>query len=103
MLAFKRHASVRSSANLYSNKRSKLRKFPGRHGALIRSALLATYIVGSLVFSNCRTSNQKDSPKSKMNDSETKAAASDPMSSHRRAIVVDTRADAAQRLVDESV
>ncbi|PYS23925.1 MAG: membrane dipeptidase [Acidobacteria bacterium] len=103
MLAFKRHASVRFSANLYSNKKSKLPKFPRRHRALIRGALLATCIVGSLVFSNCRTSNQKDSPKSKMNNSSETTVSNDPPSVHRRAIVVDMHADTAQRLVDENV
>src|SRR5690349_8986638 len=61
-------------------------------------------MVGSLVSSNCRTSTERDKSKSTMTiSSETTAAANDPLSIHRRAIVVDMHADTAQRLVDENV
>src|SRR5437763_17209189 len=37
------------------------------------------------------------------NNSETPRAAGDPLSIHRRAIIIDMHADTAQRLVDENV
>ena len=72
--------------------------------ALVRGASLAACVVVSLTCSNCRTSIERENSKTKMsNDSETNAAASDPLSIHRRAITVDMHADTAQRLVDENV
>src|SRR6266568_4934211 len=104
-LAFKQHAFVRFFVRLYSNEKFKVRKFPRRHRAFIRRSLVAACVLASFVFSNCRTSTERDQSKSETmsNNSENTAAANDPMSIHRRAIVIDMHADTAQRLVDENV
>src|SRR5438132_12411023 len=55
--------------------------------------------------SSCRNSVQPESKESKtMNQtSENNPASNDPLTIHRRAIVVDMHADTTQRLVDEHV
>jgi membrane dipeptidase len=61
----------------------------------------------ALVFftSNCRNSSHPENRERKTmnNTSENTAAANDPLSIHRRAIIIDMHADTTQRLVDEKV
>jgi len=66
---------------------------------------VALFIAGAVLFgslSNCRD-RLKVQNKPMTNTSETNSSASDPLSLHRRAIVVDMHADTTQRLVDESI
>src|ERR1700681_3811480 len=67
--------------------------------------LLAAGAALVLFTSNCRNSgeNENRAPKTMNNTSESSTAANDPLSVHRRAIVVDMHADTTQRLVDENV
>lgn len=54
---------------------------------------------------NCRNSASPENREAKTmnNTSENKTTASDPLTIHRRAIVIDMHADTTQRLVDENV
>jgi membrane dipeptidase len=67
--------------------------------------LLLTGFALVLFTSNCRHAGETENRKRKtMNTaSENTTTASDPLSIHRRAIVVDMHADTTQRLVDEKV
>jgi membrane dipeptidase len=70
------------------------------------SAFLLAALAALVLFSsNCRNSIKTENRERKtMNKtSESTPAASDPLSIHRRAIVVDMHADTTQRLVDENV
>jgi len=51
----------------------------------------------------CRNSSKTDNSEQTMTSTSTNSAATDPLSIHRRAIVVDMHADTTQRLVDEGV
>ena len=67
--------------------------------------LLAAGAALVLFTSNCRNPGKTENRERKTmnNSSENTPAASDPLSIHRRAIVVDMHADTTQRLVDENV
>src|SRR5437773_12052368 len=67
--------------------------------------LLAAGAALVLFTSNCRNPGQTENRERKTmnNSSASTPAASDPLSIHRRAIVVDMHADTTQRLVDENV
>jgi membrane dipeptidase len=70
------------------------------------SAFLLAAVAALVLFSsNCRNSSKTENRERKtMNKtSEGTPAESDPLSIHRRAIVVDMHADTTQRLVDENV
>jgi len=51
----------------------------------------------------CRNSSKTENSEKTMTSTSTNSAATDPLSIHRRAIVVDMHADTTQRLVDEGV
>lgn len=79
---------------------------PGIRRAPRRSVLLlATGAVLVLFAGNCRNARETDNRERKTmnNTSESPNAPTDPVSIHRRAIVVDMHADTTQRLVDENV
>ena len=65
-----------------------------------RAVLLKTLGAGLLLIQLLNCSNTKNSM---TNNSETPRAAGDPLSIHRRALIIDMHADTAQRLVDENV
>lgn len=56
-----------------------------------------------LIFSNCGTLNTKDNSNSTPMTNTSEKTAADPLTIHRRAIIVDMHADTAQRLVDEHI
>jgi membrane dipeptidase len=79
---------------------------PGIPGARCWPALLLMSGMALVFFtSNCRIAGIVENRKSKTmnNASENTTAAKDPLSVHRRAIVLDMHADTTQRLVDENV
>ncbi|PYS36087.1 MAG: membrane dipeptidase [Acidobacteria bacterium] len=55
------------------------------------------------LLSMCRNSSKTENSEKTMTSTSTNSAATDPLSIHRRAIVVDMHADTTQRLVDEGV
>src|SRR5712675_2506611 len=65
-----------------------------------RAVLLKILGAGLLLIQLLNCANSK---KSMTNNSQTPRAAGDPLSIHRRAIIIDMHADTAQRLVDENV
>jgi membrane dipeptidase len=65
-----------------------------------RAVLLKILAAGLLLLQLPGCGNHKNSM---TNNSETPRAAGDPLSIHRRAIIIDMHADTAQRLVDENV
>jgi len=65
-----------------------------------RAVVLKVLAAGLLLIQLPGCGNNKNSM---TNNSETPRAAGDPLSIHRRAIVIDMHADTAQRLVDENV
>src|SRR5256714_7902752 len=65
-----------------------------------RTVVVKILGAGLFVIQLLNCSNSRDSM---TNNSETTHLAGDPLSIHRRAIVVDMHADTAQRLVDENV
>src|SRR2546423_12963188 len=68
----------------------------------MRVRAIAVKILGAglLLIQLLNCANTKNSM---TNNSETPPAAGDPLSIHRRAIIIDMHADTAQRLVDENV
>lgn len=61
-------------------------------------------LIALLFASNCNPTRQTETlPTKPMTTSETQPSANDPLSIHRRAVVVDMHADTTQRLVDEDV
>jgi membrane dipeptidase len=103
LLDSQEHTPYDSARDLQSNKNIKAPQFPGIRHARSRHASL--FVFGALLvfMSNCRESSKTEDPEAKpmTNISETKSA--DPLSIHRRAIVIDMHADTTQRLVDENV
>jgi membrane dipeptidase len=92
--------------NLHSSKNINQIDFPGIQRARRWPALLLMAGAALVFFtSNCRNSSETEDRerKSMDNTSENTTAATDPLSIHRRAIVIDMHADTTQRLVDESV
>jgi membrane dipeptidase len=89
---------------LHSKKNSNQAWFPEIRRASACTALLLTGAAVGFFVGSCHkspeTANRHES-KTMTNQSDT--ASNDPLSIHRRAIVVDMHADTAQRLVDEDV
>jgi membrane dipeptidase len=75
-----------------------IRRFRSQFVLLIAGATI--FVLGSACRNSTKTENQT---KPMTNTSETNPVANDPLSIHRRAIVVDMHADTTQRLVDENV
>jgi len=90
---------------LCSNKNFPIADFSRVRSAFLSGLLLAGCAAATFVLSNCRTStSEKRSDPTTMNtNSETAMAQNDPLSIHKRAIIVDMHADTTQRLVDENV
>ena len=89
--------------NLGSSKNFKTGFSRTRRAAIVAALVLAG--VALFVPSGCRSAREtKDAERKPMtNTSETTSAANDPLTIHRRAIIIDMHADTTQRLVDEKV
>jgi membrane dipeptidase len=90
---------------LHSNQKISQVKFSRIRPASHLLVLLLGVTMLVVFTGSCRrsgiTENSKSNPMT--NTSETTSAPNDPLSIHRRAIIVDTHADTTQRLVDEDV
>jgi len=90
---------------LLSNQKISQVKFSRLRPAQHLLVLLLSGAMLAIFTGSCRrsgiTENSKSNPMT--NTSETTSAPNDPLSIHRRAIIIDTHADTTQRLVDENV
>lgn len=77
--------------------------FPRMQRAFFSGLVITVCAALALIFSNCRTPTTKDNPKSTPMTNTSEATAGDPLTIHRRAIIVDMHADTTQRLVDENI
>ena len=92
--------------NLHSIKNINQIEFPRNQSPRRWPALLLMAGVALVFFtSNCRNAGEIENrnPKTMNNVSENTTAANDPLSVHRRAIIIDMHADTTQRLVDEKL
>lgn len=69
----------------------------------LRAVLWPGCVAAVLVFSNCGTQKPGNISNSKPMTNTSETTTNDPLTIHRRAIIVDMHADTTQRLVDENI
>jgi len=105
VLDSKRSPSYDLSIDVHSNQYINQAAFSRLQNPRRWAALLLPAAMLVVLNSNCRNSIQTENREAKnMNTSfENKTAGNDPLTIHRRAIIVDMHADTTQRLIDENV